>query len=92
MIDIQPLTPEGLRLPRTRSPVISSVPAAQLVFTATAYEGVSGVRILINGEEVSIPTNDEDLEPGAILFKENYERFNPANPDVIPTTTTEQSG
>ena len=63
-------------------------PVAQLVFTATSYEGVTGVQILINGEEIPIPTTDGDVEPGTILNKDDYERFDPTTTDVVPTTTT----
>ena len=59
--------------------------AAQLVFTAAAAEGVDGIRILLDGEEVSIPTSDADAEPGAVLRTSAYEQF---QPDFAPTTTT----
>ena len=59
--------------------------AAQLVFTASAAEGVDGVRILLDGEEVSVPTSDADAEPGSVLRTSAYEQF---QPDFAPTTTT----
>ncbi len=59
--------------------------AAQLVFTAAATEGVDGVRILLDGEEVSVPTSDADAEPGSVLRTSAYEQF---QPDFAPTTTT----
>ena len=62
--------------------------AAQLVFSATEHPGVTGVRILIDGEPVPIPTNDADAEGGAVLDRDDYEQFNPNTPVVIPTTTT----
>ena len=90
LIDIQPLTPEGAPSEDAFTGDLIGA-AAQLVFSATAYEGVTGVQILINGEETPIPTTDGDVEPGTILIKENYERFNPATIDVVPTTTTAAS-
>ncbi len=59
--------------------------AAQLVFTAAATEGVDGVRILLDGVAVSVPTSDADAEPGSILRTSAYEQF---QPDFAPTTTT----
>ena len=59
--------------------------AAQLVFTAAATEGVDGIRILLDGIEVSVPTSDADAEPGSILRTSAYEQF---QPDFAPTTTT----
>lgn len=62
--------------------------AAQLVFTASATEGVDGIRILLDGEEVSVPTSDADAEPGSVLRTSAYEQF---QPDFAPTTTTTAS-
>ena len=59
--------------------------AAQLVFTASATEGVDGIRILLDGEEVSVPTSDADAEPGSVLRTSAYEQF---QADFAPTTTT----
>ena len=59
--------------------------AAQLVFTVSATEGVDGIRILLDGEEVSVPTSDADAEPGSVLRTSAYEQF---QPDFAPTTTT----
>ena len=87
VVDIQPLTPEGLP---SEDPFTGDLigAAAQIVFTATEYDEVTGVQILINGEEVPIPTNDPDTQPGAILDRSNYEFFDPNTKEVIPTTTT----
>ena len=62
--------------------------AVQLVFTASATEGVDGVRILLDGEEVSVPTSDADAEPGSVLRTSAYEQF---QPDFAPATTTTTS-
>ena len=59
--------------------------AAQLVFTASATEGIDGVRILLDGEGVSIRTSDADAEPGSVLRTSAYEQF---QPDFAPATTT----
>ena len=59
--------------------------AAQLVFTAAATEGVDGVRILLDGQEVSVPTSDADAEPGSVLRTSAFEQF---QPDFAPATTT----
>ncbi len=50
--------------------------AAQLVFTVNEW-GLDGTRILLDGVEVSIPTSDDDAEPGAVLNVGSYEQFQP---------------
>ena len=80
-VDIVHLSPEGV--PPSADEL--EFAAAQLVFTATAAEGVNGVRILLEGEEVSIPTSDADAEPGSVLTTSAYEQF---QPDFAPTPTT----
>jgi len=87
VIDIIPLTPEG---EPSDEPFTGDLigAAAQLVFTASEYENVTGIRILINGEEVSVPTNDGDAEPGATLTTNDYEQF---DPDFVPPSTTTTS-
>ncbi len=79
-VDIVHLSPEGV--PPSADEL--EFAAAQLVFTASATEGVDGVRILLDGEEVSIPTSDADAEPGSVLRTSAYEQF---QPDFAPTTT-----
>ena len=59
--------------------------AAQMVFTASATEGIDGIRILLDGQEVSVPTSDADAEPGSVLRTSAYEQF---QPDFAPTATT----
>ena len=82
-VDIVHLSPEG----EDSAPSADELrfAAAQLVFTAAATEGVDGVRILLDGEEVSVPTSDADAEPGSVLRTSAYEQF---QPDFAPTTTT----
>lgn len=82
-VDIVHLSPEG----EDSAPSADELrfAAAQLVFTATATEGVDGVRILLDGIEVSVPTSDADAEPGSVLGTGAYEQF---QPDFAPTTTT----
>jgi spore germination protein GerM len=86
-IDVIPLTPEG---EPSEEPFTGDLlgAAAQLVWTATEYEGVMGARILINGEGVIVPTTNQDAEPGQILTRVDYERFDPERQDAITTTTT----
>ena len=79
-VDMVPLSPEDIPQADTLELV-----AAQLVFTASAWEGVDGVRILLNGLEVSIPTSDADAEPGSVLRTSAYEQF---LPDFTPAFTT----
>ena len=59
--------------------------AAQMVFTASATEGIDGIRILLDGQEVSVPTSDADAEPGSVLRTSAYEQF---QPDFAPAATT----
>ena len=82
-VDIVHLSPEGEDQPPSGDEL--GFAAAQLVFTASATEGVDGVRVLLDGEEVSIPTSDADAEPGSVLRTSAYEQF---QPDFAPTTTT----
>ena len=80
-VDIVHLSPEGVPLSADEL----EFAAAQLVFTAAATEGVDGIRILLDGEQVSIPTSDADAEPGSVLRTSAYEQF---QPDFAPTPTT----
>ena len=82
-VNIVPLSPEGEDQPPSADELRFA--AAQLVFTASATEGIDGVRILLDGEEVSIPTSDADAEPGSVLRTSAYEQF---QPDFAPATTT----
>lgn len=81
-VDIVHLSPEGEDQPPSADEL--EFAAAQLVFTAAAAEGVDGVRILLDGQEVSVPTSDADAEPGSVLRTSAYEQF---QPDFAPTTT-----
>ena len=80
-VDIVHLSPEGV--PPSADEL--EFAAAQIVFTASAADDVDGVRILLDGEEVSVPTSDADAEPGSVLRTSAYEQF---QPDFAPTTTT----
>ena len=77
------LSPEGEDQPPSADELRFA--AAQLVFTAAATEGIDGVRILLDGKEVSVPTSDADAEPGSVLRTSAYEQF---QPDFAPATTT----
>jgi len=85
-VDVVHLSPEG----EDSAPSADELrfAAAQIVFTASAAEGVDGVRILLDGAEVSVPTSDADAEPGSVLRTSAYEQF---QPDFAPTTTTTTS-
>lgn len=85
-IDIVHLSPEGEDQPPSADELRFA--AAQLVFTASEEDGVDGVRILLDGEEVSVPTSDADAEPGSVLRPSAYEQF---QPDFAPATTTTAS-
>ena len=80
-VDIVHLSPDGEPPPSDQL----EFAAAQLVFTVAASEGADGIRILLDGEEVSIPTSDADAEPGSVLRTSAYEQF---QPDFAPTPTT----
>ena len=86
IVDIVHLSPEGEDQPPSADELRFA--AAQLVFTASQAEGVEGVRILLDGEEVSVPTSDADAEPGSVLRTSAYEQF---QPDFAPATTTTTS-
>ena len=82
-VDIVPVSPEDFPPP----PDTLELVAAQLVYTASAAEDVDGVRILLDGEEVSIPTSDADAEPGSVLTISTYEQFQLEFAPTSPTTT-----
>ena len=82
-VDIVHLSPEGEDQPPSADELRFA--AAQLVFTASGTESVEGIRILLDGQEVSVPTSDADAEPGSILRTSAYEQF---QPDFAPATTT----
>ncbi len=82
-VDIVHLSPEGEDQPPSADEL--EFAAAQLVFTASATEGVEGIRILLDGREVSVPTSDADAEPGSVLGPSAYEQF---QPDFAPAATT----
>lgn len=85
-IDIVHLSPVGEDQPPSVDEL--QFAAAQLVFTATASDGVDGIRILLDGLEVSVPTSDADAEPGSVLGIDAYEQFHPDfAPTPTPTTT-----
>lgn len=83
IVDIVHLSPEGEDQPPSADELRFA--AAQLVFTASEAEGVAGVRLLLDGREVSVPTSDADAEPGSLLTTSAYEQF---QPDFAPATTT----
>ncbi len=89
VIDIVNLTPEGLPSDQPYEGDLIEV-AAQVVWTATAIDGVNRVQILINGQQVTIPTNNSDTEVGAPVTRSDYERFDPefVPPSTSTTTTT----
>ena len=82
-VDIVPVSPEDFPPP----PDTLELVAAQLVYTASAAEDVDGVRILLDGEEVSIPTSDADAEPGSVLTTSAYEQFQLEFAPISTTTT-----
>ena len=83
IVNIVHLSPEGEDQPPSADELRFA--AAQIVFTASATEGIDGVRILLDGQEVSVPTSDADAEPGSVLRTSAYEQF---QPDFAPTTPT----
>lgn len=89
-VDIVHLSPEG----EDSAPSADELrfAAAQLVFTAAATEGVDGVRILLDGEEVSVPTSDADAEPGSVLRTGAYEQFQPGFAPATTTTSPDDDG
>jgi len=87
VIDIVNLTPEGLPSDQPFEGDLIDV-AAQVVWTATAIDGIAQVQILINGQEIQIPTNDGDTDVGAPVTRLDYERFDPEFEPPSATTTT----
>ena len=86
-VDVVPLDPEGEPSEEVFTGDLLSA-AAQIVFSATELEAITGVVILFNGEPVSIPTSRGDAEPGAVLDRGLYERFDPSIAEPEPTTST----
>jgi len=75
-VDMVLLSPDGEQQPPSTDELRFA--AAQLVFTASEVGYVDGVRILLDGEEVSVPTSDADAEPGSVLGTGAYEQFLPS--------------
>jgi len=48
---------------------------AQLVFTATAVPGVTAVRFLGDGEEISVPVEDRTADPGETVRPSDFPRL-----------------
>ena len=82
-VDIMPISEEDLPPPAETLKLV----AAQLVFTVAA-SGIEGTRILLNGEAVSIPTSDDDADPGSVLRVGSYEQFQPDLPSAAGTAAT----
>ena len=81
-VDVARLEPDDLPPPAETLELI----AAQLVWTAVD-QGIAGVRILLEGEEISIPTSDADAPPGEVLTRDRFEQFLPDLPAANSTTT-----
>jgi hypothetical protein len=86
-VDVVPLDPEGEPSTEVFTGDLLGA-AAQIVFSATELEDVTGVVILFNGEPVEIPTSRGDAELGAVLDRGLYERFDPSVTEPETTTTT----
>jgi len=87
IVDIVNLTPEGTPSDLPFEGDLIEV-AAQLVWTATAIDGINRLQILINGKQVTIPTNHGDTEVGAAVSRADYDRFDPDFEPPSTTTTT----
>lgn len=46
--------------------------AAQIVYTATAIDGIAGVRFSIDGELAAVPLDDRAAEVGQIIMRRDY--------------------
>lgn len=60
---------------------------AQMVFTATAIPGVSGVRFLLNGSPIAVPLDVGESGTGAVVTSTDFPSLNP-NPAPSSTTPT----
>ncbi len=87
VINIVNLTPEGVPSDQPYEGDLTEV-AAQLVWTATAISGIDRVQILINGQQVTIPTKFGDTQVGASVSRADYANFDPAFEPPSTTTTT----
>ena len=82
-IDIIALDDDGTEVPVTGDVLRDA--AAQLVFTATGISPIRGVRVLINGERVVLPTTGEAGDTEGVVTRDDYERY---LPEFEPTPTT----
>lgn len=58
---------------------------AQIVFTATAIEGINGVRFLIDGSPTAVPLDESTSEIGATITRDDFPKLRPG---AVTTTTT----
>ncbi len=87
IIDIVALDEDGNPITVGRD-VLRNV-AAQLVYTATGFNAIRGVRILIDGERVVLPTTDEQGDTEEVVTRADYDRYDPLL--VVTTTTVPES-
>ncbi len=59
--------------------------AAQLVYTATGFSAIRAVRILINGENLFLPTTTDEGDTEDVVRRDDYERY---LPEFVVVTTT----
>lgn len=85
VIDIVALDEEGVPVP-SEAEVLRNA-AAQLVYTATGFPDVFGVRIQIEGRNISLPTNEGDTED--VVDRDDYFLYDATF--EVPTTTTPPS-
>jgi hypothetical protein len=63
---------------------------AQFVFTATAVNGVRGVRFTIEGTPTPVPLDNRASDPGQTITRDDYPKLAPnsSTATIAPSTTT----
>ena len=64
---------------------------AQIVFTATAIEGINGVHFSIDGSPSAVPLDDRSSEIGAQITRDDFPKLRPGA-SAATTTTLEPDG
>lgn len=60
---------------------------AQLVYTATAIDGIDGVRFAIDGEPSAVPLDERTAEPGVVITRADFPKIAATvEPTTVPGT------
>ena len=64
------------------------IAVAQIVFTATAIDGIEFVRFSINGSPTPVPLDDKTSEVGAMISRDDFPKLKSGGTTTTPVPTT----